>query len=490
MRPTLCLIVLLCITAGAPQAASAATVGMQDATGPSAAHDGLSPSSRLTFTGAGTERNDVTIAQDAGDAWLVRDTGATLDSGPGCVAIDAHTARCTNFAGSVTASPAIVAATGAGDDRLTVLTPVQTIVRGGDGDDVLHADGFLDGDAGNDTLTGGNGPDSLTGGAGRDVLRGGAGDDTLTGDGGTSRAVSNDVLDGGAGADTASYATRTVPVRVDLSDPGPDGSKGERDRLRGIENLTGGDAADVLIGDGAANVIDGRDGRNRLYGRGGADGLHGGRDPSLLRAGSGDDRLQAGAGDHADGGPGNDVLTSFGRAYLDAGAGDDTINVGGAPAAVRCGSGSDLLVPVGGPDMLRGLTIDDCESVALGGFDLLVVQVVPSSGSGGVLRIGVVCRSQGTSPIASCRGMLRLRLAHGGRSLTTGSFDLQAGSGATVALPLGADARRALRAKPRPLVEVALDATGVADPTPMFGALPGQDLTRKIAERWRVHLPA
>ena len=341
--------------------------------------------------------------------------------------------------------------------------------------------------------TAATGPDSLTGGPGRDVLHGGAGGDELTGDGGAGagRSVSSDVLDGGAGSDTASYAARTVPVRVDLSDAGPDGSKGERDRLRGIEDLTGGAAADVLIGNGAANVIDGGDGRNRLYGRGGADRLHGGRDPSLLRGGAGDDGLQAGAGDRADGGPGDDVLTSFERGVrLDGGPGDDRITVLGAPSSLRCGPGRDLLVPAGRQGGLRGLEIDDCENVGLGGFDLLTVQVVPIRSPAGALQMGVACRAQGTSPIAGCRGTLRLRLVRGGRTLATGSFDLPAGNGTTVVLPLSASARRALRAKPRPLLEVAIDATGIADPTPMFPALPGQTFTTTMAERWRVHAPA
>ena len=492
VRRTLCLIALLCTTAGAPQAASASTVAMQDATGPSDAHAGLPPSSRLSFRGSAAERNDVAIARDGGGAWLVRDSGARLESGPGCAAIDTHTARCTNFSGSVTANPAIIAAAGGGDDRLTILTPDQAIVRGGDGNDVLRASGFLNGDGGDDTLYGGDGSDSLTGGPGRDILHGAAGGDVLTGDGGAGgRSIGNDLLDGGLGSDTASYHTRRVPVRVDLSDPGRDGSRGERDRLRAIESLTGGSGADLLIGNSAANDLDGGDGRNRLYGRGGADRLHGGRDPSLLLGGSGADGLQAGTGDRADGGAGNDVLTSIERgARLDGGAGHDRITVVGAPASVRCGSGRDLIVPAGRQGGLRGLAIDDCENVGLGGFDLLTVQVVPIRGGAGALRMGVACRARGSSPIAGCRGTLRLRLVRGGPTLATASFDLQAGNGASVALPLSTSTRRVLRAKPRPLVEVAISATGVADPTPMFPPLSGQSFTTTMSERWRVHAPA
>ena len=65
-------------------------------------------------------------------------------------------------------------------------------------------------DNGNDILDGGIGADQMWGGKGNDTLRGGADDDILIGGAGA------DALDGGAGNDTASYATSTAAVTVDL----------------------------------------------------------------------------------------------------------------------------------------------------------------------------------------------------------------------------------------------------------------------------------
>ena len=76
---------------------------------------------------------------------------------------------------------------------------------GGLGDDLL------DGAAGDDTLTGGAGNDTLIGGDGDDTLLGGDGDDVLDGGAGFNE------LDGGAGIDTASFASATAGVVIDLS---------------------------------------------------------------------------------------------------------------------------------------------------------------------------------------------------------------------------------------------------------------------------------
>jgi Ca2+-binding RTX toxin-like protein len=77
-------------------------------------------------------------------------------------------------------------------------------IDGGNGNDTINAGSVkagsvqleLDGDAGNDTLTGGAGNDALYGGEDNDILRGGSGDDSVYGGNG------NDNLDGGAGNDT------------------------------------------------------------------------------------------------------------------------------------------------------------------------------------------------------------------------------------------------------------------------------------------------
>jgi hypothetical protein len=97
--------------------------------------------------------------------------------------------------------------TGAGDDSVENETRLETIVRGGEGDDELDGDGDdklvgqagddkLAGQAGNDKLLGGSGKDKLKGGSGNDNLKGGSGDDFLDCGGGK-----NDVGEGGHGDD-------------------------------------------------------------------------------------------------------------------------------------------------------------------------------------------------------------------------------------------------------------------------------------------------
>lgn len=102
----------------------------------------------------------------------------------------------------------------------------NTVIRGGDGNDVLGGTAGADtiyGGLGNDVLVGGDGGDSLYGEAGNDTLVGGTGSDMLDGGDGNDRMIgfdgadtllggagndlligggSHDVLTGGAGADT------------------------------------------------------------------------------------------------------------------------------------------------------------------------------------------------------------------------------------------------------------------------------------------------
>src|SRR5204862_6366143 len=101
-----------------------------------------------------------------------------------------------------------------------------------------------------------------------------AGDDVLTGDTGWPRAHGSDFLDGGAGRDTASWEGRTKGVRVDLAS-GVGGQRGERDVLKRIEDLSGGQGPDVLRGDARANGLMGGPGADTLVGRAGADTLDG-----------------------------------------------------------------------------------------------------------------------------------------------------------------------------------------------------------------------
>ena len=85
----------------------------------------------------------------------------------------------------------------AGADTLTVGR--RGFAAGGQGDDTIHAGGYLattDGGRGNDVIRGGAGPQCLTGGDGNDTISGGGSADRSYGGGGRDR------LYGGSGNDS------------------------------------------------------------------------------------------------------------------------------------------------------------------------------------------------------------------------------------------------------------------------------------------------
>ena len=371
MRPALMLTIVL-VLINAPQA-GAASLG--------ASGQGLS------YAAAAGERNQVVGVYDLATRYpydlVMRDAGAVVTAGPGCLAVDAHTVRCPATPSAYSGpSRALVVDVADGDDAVTLpasyFAPAE--VRGGDGADVLSGAGTLFGGAGNDTLTGGedgpgykgSGPpsDLLVGGPGDDTLRGGAGDDFLTGDGGAipsadafDRGSGNDAIDGGGGVDSVSYAGRTAGVRVDLADDAAiAGGPGERDRVSGVENVTGGDGDDVLLGNEFRNRIDGEAGDDRIVGRDGWDRMSGGAGADVLDGRAGSDDLDGGSGrDTLRGGIGDDDLVAGSDGdSLDGGRGHDTF-FPGRPRSLRCGSGRDQ---VGRPS--GALLGADCESLLLG----------------------------------------------------------------------------------------------------------------------------
>ncbi|SEN10886.1 Hemolysin-type calcium-binding repeat-containing protein [Gemmobacter aquatilis] len=158
-----------------------------------------------------------------------------------------------------------------------------TIARGTVIEDVIAG-------AGADTVLGNAAANMLDGAAGSDWLIGGAGADTLAG------GLGNDLLKGGAGRDTASFATATRGVIVDLALTTAQSTGAGQDRLTGVENLTGSAFNDGLGGNGAANVLDGVAGRDLLVGRGGNDWLLGGAGADTLSGGLGRDAFVFAAG--------------------------------------------------------------------------------------------------------------------------------------------------------------------------------------------------
>jgi serralysin len=205
-----------------------------------------------------------------------------------------------------------------GDDILTA----DGILQGGDGNDVLSGTGTLSGDAGNDTLSGGgwlsggagndlltasdsgaqlkgnegedrlvgaggndtldggDDADTLSGGAGNDSLFGGAGDDVLTaGDGNDTLegGNGNDVLKGGLGDDTYSIGDTSDQI-VELAGEGTDTVQAYLSFAASdtIENIAlGGQSAINAIGNALNNVLSGNGSANILDGGAGADTLYG-----------------------------------------------------------------------------------------------------------------------------------------------------------------------------------------------------------------------
>ncbi|HEV2746290.1 MAG TPA: hypothetical protein VGW34_03205 [Allosphingosinicella sp.] len=252
---------------------------------------------------------------------------------------------------------------------------------------------------------------TIRGGAFNDALSGLGGNDLLDGDGGNDRLIGgagNDSLAGGGGSDTASYASAAAGVAVSLALTSfQDTLAAGRDRLLGIENLTGSAWADRLAGNDGANRLAGGSGDDQLAGLGGND---------LLEGGDGNDRLAGGAGiDQAlyaaaaagvvvnlalataqnTRGAGRDTLASIEQATgsahadrllgsgtanrLDGGAGADRLEGAAGNDALLGGAGDDLLVGGAGRDTMTGGTgadiwsLDDGDAGPLrGGADLIL----------------------------------------------------------------------------------------------------------------------
>ena len=237
-----------------------------------------------------------------------------------------------------------------------------------------------DGRRGRDTLTsiedldGGEAGDVLRGTVANETFGGGLGDDVMEGRGG------DDALFGDVGSDTASYASATGPITLDLALATPQATGGAgTDRLDQVENVTGGQDTDVLRGSDGPNTIAG--------------------------------------------GPGGDAMLAQG--------GDDTVLArDGGPDTVNCGPGADRAeVDPGGIDAVAG-----CESVVAG-------VAAGLAGPGGTAGPGSSARRR---VVASLTGPKRQRLVRGAVTLRLGCPALSCAARATAStkLRLGAGPRR------------------------------------------------
>ncbi len=143
----------------------------------------------------------------------------------------------------------------------------------------------------------GSGNDTIFGGIGTDIVETNGGDDTIYTDSGDNGG--DDQIDGGEGGETAGdtvvYTGRLEAISVDIGAGGAVadgsgyydmavGSAGEVDKIKNIENITGGSGNDSIIGDNDAfgNILSGGDGDDLLMGGLGNDTLTGGNGTDTL----------------------------------------------------------------------------------------------------------------------------------------------------------------------------------------------------------------
>jgi Ca2+-binding RTX toxin-like protein len=251
-------------------------------------------------------------------------------------------------------------------------------IEGSDFADVLN------GDAGDNRLTGGGAADALRGRDGDDQIQGGLGNDRITGGDGNdllNGGLGADVLFGGSGFDRAIYWNAAGALTVDLDDRTENTGEARGDRFSRIEGIDGSNFSDILRGDEQGNRLAGRDGDDLLLGRDGDDQLLGGLGEDDLRGGDGRDVLYGGEGEDAlFGGAGSDTASylfatdgvtadlenaasNVGEAEgdtfnsienLSGSADDDSLRGDDDANRISGGAGDDDLFGRGGDDVLLG----------------------------------------------------------------------------------------------------------------------------------------
>ena len=236
-----------------------------------------------------------------------------------------------------------VSATGAVAQTFPYRSISKIVVWGGDGDDTItslvHQTTELDGQDGDDVITGG---------WNTDIIRGGNGNDTLTGQFG------NDRLLGGDGNDELF------------------GNTGENELYGGTGDdvIYGGDLNDLIFGDAGDDTLWGFEGDDRINGFTGNDSLHGNDGDDVINGHDGDDNIwadngsdtiYAGAGnDWISGGTGDDVIRGEnGADHVLAGDGDDFVNGGDTTDRIFGGNGDDTLVGGNANNFLYGQNGND-----------------------------------------------------------------------------------------------------------------------------------
>jgi Ca2+-binding RTX toxin-like protein len=251
----------------------------------------------------------------------------------------------------------------AGDQTVPADGTFTVIVNGGEGNDSITvvarstelASSGLNGDGGddlvsgpdsNDTLTGGDGNDRLVAGKGDDVMNGGAGNDTLV----WNQGDGSDVADGDLGNDGAevngaptlgdvlTLEASARRVKLQRTNLGPFTFDAATERFE-VNGLGGNDSVTANDGVGALTLlsVDGGAGADTVKGSDGADLILGGEADDVLSGGGDDDRIVGDRGtDTMNGGTGDDTLVWNNGDGSDVANGDDgrdDVEVNGAAAA-------------------------------------------------------------------------------------------------------------------------------------------------------------
>ncbi|NCC21342.1 MAG: calcium-binding protein, partial [Alphaproteobacteria bacterium] len=247
--------------------------------------------------------------------------------------------------------------------------------------------------SGDDIVYGANANDVINAAEGDDILFGYAGDDTLIGGDGNdwfSPGPGDDLIQGDAGVDTVDFGSENPRVELNLGliiggyaiavidEFGPNY---QEDRIRDVENISTGNAADILTGDAAANILETRGGNDLIYASGGADILDGGSgtdtlDFSTLSLVVNFISITLNTSNNAtvtvDGGT-NQTVRNIEN--VTGTRGNDTIVGDSLNNTLRGADGDDVLAGRGGADVLDGGDGSDTASYMLAALNGVVVDL-------------------------------------------------------------------------------------------------------------------
>ncbi|MEP4859312.1 MAG: Hint domain-containing protein, partial [Alphaproteobacteria bacterium] len=273
---------------------------------------------------------------------------------------------------------------------------------------------YVDGGAGNDTISTGDDRDTIYGGTGDDVISAGIDDDFVDGGDGDDRIVGgegNDSLLGGAGNDTI-YAGNDPDLGLDVLDiPDEEDASNpftpDRNPTNGMDTVDGGAGDDVIYGaddadllrggsgddyiDGQIDddIIEGNTGNDTLLGGQGDDSISGGQGNDMLYGGTGDDTLRGNRDDdYLEGGEGNDLLDGGGENdTLMGGEGDDTLMGGQGDDLLDGGAGVDVMTGGADQDTFVNVNAGDDVDGGSAGVDFDTLDLRGSAPEGGRLEV-------------------------------------------------------------------------------------------------------